>query len=94
MLEVTIIAKIQTLSIENIFYDGDIVRWRMSMRTANLANLARVAHQCTCTRLRTLSIAVQDPRMQTSVDVLIVSGQTAASCSTFSLYTFQTKPMI
>jgi hypothetical protein len=33
MLEVTIIAKIQTLSIENIFYDGDIVRWRMSMRT-------------------------------------------------------------
>jgi hypothetical protein len=33
MLEVTIIAKIQTVSIENIFYDGDIVRWRMSMRT-------------------------------------------------------------
>jgi hypothetical protein len=32
MLEVTIIAKIQTVSIENIFYDGDIVRWRMSMR--------------------------------------------------------------
>jgi hypothetical protein len=33
ILEVTIIAKIQTVSIENIFYDGDIVRWRMSMRT-------------------------------------------------------------
>jgi hypothetical protein len=42
MLEVTIIAKIQTLSIENIFYDGDIVRWRMSMRTANpCVNLKR-----------------------------------------------------
>jgi hypothetical protein len=38
MLEVTIIAKIQTLSIENIFYDGDIVRWRMSMRTAKAQN--------------------------------------------------------
>jgi hypothetical protein len=41
MLKVTIIAKIQTLSIENIFYDGDIVRWRMSMRTSKAHNCAR-----------------------------------------------------
>jgi hypothetical protein len=39
MLEVTIIAKIQTLSIENIFYDGDIVRWRMAMRHARNRNM-------------------------------------------------------
>jgi hypothetical protein len=44
MLEVTIIAKIQTLSIENIFYDGDIVRWRMSMRTLKAPNCAVVPY--------------------------------------------------
>jgi hypothetical protein len=45
MLEVTIIAKIQTVSIENIFYDGDIVRWRMSMRTQKrILMLVKVRH--------------------------------------------------
>jgi uncharacterized protein YcnI len=58
MLEVTIIAKIQTVSIENIFYDGDIVRWRMSMRTQKrkIAHLYRILEVTIIAKIQTVSI--------------------------------------